>query len=82
MKIVDIEDGRATTIVDAITTCVCESAEVDIGRLSSLGSNGVSVMTGCQGGVATLLWARNSKMISVHCICHRLALATGQASNQ
>ena len=82
LKIVDIEDGRATTIVDAITTYLCESAELDIGRLSSFGSDGASVMTGCRGGVATLLRARNSKMISVHCICHRLALATGQASNQ
>ena len=39
-------------------------------------------MTGCRGGVATLLRSLNNKMISVHCICHRLALASGQASNK
>ena len=39
-------------------------------------------MVGCRGGIATLLHSLNNEMISVHCICHRLALATGQASNQ
>ena len=51
LKIVDIEDGKATTIVDAITTYLHESAEFDIDRLSSFGSDGASVMTGCHEGV-------------------------------
>ena len=37
-------------------------------------------MTGRHRGVAALLRAMNSQIISVHCVCHRLALATGQAS--
>ena len=81
LKIVDINDGKARTIVDAITTYL-ESAELDISKLSSFGSDGASVMTGRLGGVATPLRTRNSQMIAVHCICHRLALASGQASNQ
>ena len=39
-------------------------------------------MTGCRAGVAILLCALNKEMKSVRCICHRLALASGQASNQ
>ena len=39
-------------------------------------------MIGCHGSVATLPRRLNSEMISVHCICHWLALATGQASSQ
>ena len=81
LKIVDINDGKARTIVDAITTYL-ESAELDISKLSSFGSDGASVMTGRLGGVATPLRTRNSQIIAVHCICHQLALASGQASNQ
>ena len=38
-------------------------------------------MTDCRGGVATLLKAIKAYILSVHCICHGLALASGQASN-
>ena len=62
-------------------TTYLDTVELDIHRLSSFGSDGASVMTGRHGGVATLLRSRNSQMIAVHCICHRLALATGQASH-
>ena len=57
-KIVDIDDGKATTIVHAFTTYL-ESAELNISRLSSIDSDGVSVMMGRLGGVATLLDTRN-----------------------
>ena len=39
-------------------------------------------MIGHHTGVATHLRALNSQIITVHCICHRLALASGQASNE
>ena len=81
LRIIDIEDGKATTIVEAITSYLHYS-RLDFHHLSSFGSDGASVMTGCHAGVATLLCSLNSEMISVHCICHRLALASGQASNQ
>ena len=48
--------------------------------MSSFGCNGASVMIGCQSGIATQLLACNKQMISVHCICYQLALASGQAS--
>ena len=56
LKIVDacINDGKATTIVDAITTYLV-SVELDIDRLASIASDGTSIMTGRRGGVAALL---------------------------
>ena len=66
--------------MDAITTFLA-SVDLDIVNLSSFGSDGASVMTGRHGGVATLLKSVNSYILSVHCICHRLALASGQVSN-
>ena len=77
LKIVDIDDGKATTILPHL-----ESSGKDLNNISSFGSDGASVMIGCCGGVATLLHSLNNEIISVHCICHRLALASGQASNQ
>ena len=78
--IIDLSDGKAPTIVDAITTFL-QSVGLSIDDLSSFGSDGASVMTGRHRGVAALLRAMNSQIISVHCVCHRLALATGQAIN-
>ena len=79
MKIVDLEDGKALTITNAITSYL-ECAGLAIENMSSFGSDGASVMVGCRSGVATQLGACNRKMISVHCVCHRLALASSQAS--
>ena len=78
VKIIDIDNGKAVTIVDALTSYL-HSAGLHLNQMLSFGSDGASVMIGCRGGVATLL---HSEMIAVHCICHRLALASGQASNQ
>ena len=71
LKIIDIDDGKAVTIVDALTSYF-HSAGIHLNQMSSFGSDGASVMIGCRGGVATLLRSENSEMIAVHCICHRL----------
>ena len=65
--------------MEAITTYL-ESVNLSIDHLSSFESDGASVMTGRRAGIATLLKALNSYIISVHCIFHRLALVSGQAS--
>ena len=70
LKIIDIDDGKAVTIVDALTSYL-HSAGLHLNKMSSFGSDGASVMIGCCGGVATLLRSENSEMIAVHCICHR-----------
>ena len=48
---------------------------ITINKVSSLVSDGASVMLGSRTGLAARLKEINSRIISIHCICHRLALA-------
>ena len=75
----DLADGTATSIEKA-TLDLLHTAIFDIGDVSSFGSDGASVMTGRKNGVAGRLQRLNCNLISIHCIAHRLALATSQAS--
>ena len=64
---------------NAIVSCITEKfqgRQIEISNLKALVSDGASVMVGKKGRLATKL-KRNStlKMINIHCICHRLALA-------
>ena len=45
-------------------------------------SDGAKVVTGERTGVAARLKQINSKLINVHCVCHRLALACAGASDE
>ena len=58
-----------------------EESKLDVKKLTGLGSDGASVWTGKQNGVASLLRKESKVMLNVHCICHRLALACGDANN-
>ena len=40
------------------------------------------MMVGAKGGLATLLKRQNPSLISVHCVCHRLALACADANSE
>ena len=72
-------DGRAETIVNAIDT-VLHSKDTPPEKLSTLATDGASVMMGKHAGVGALLRQRyNPCLIQIHCITHRVALAAGQA---
>ena len=47
----------------------------EINKVSSLVSDGASVMLGSRTGLAARLKEVNCRIISIHCICHKLALA-------
>lgn len=47
----------------------------DVSELSSVVTDGASVMTGKLNGLCARLSQEFPCLISVHCICHRLALA-------
>ena len=82
LGIVELPDGKAVTITDAIFQ-FCGKMDLDIHRrLFVLGSDGASVMLGCRGGVSTLLKEKVPYLIVNHCVAHRLALACGQAANE
>ena len=71
----------AKTISDAIVAQV-EAAGIDKRKLASFSADGASVMTGKRNGVAARLRAENKALINIHCICHRLALACGDANDK
>ena len=51
-----------------------ETNGLDINKLRSFGSDGCAVMVGRVSGVALRLKVRQPRLVSVHCINHRLAL--------
>ena len=69
----------ASPNADAIVTCLTKKMQelaMEIGNLKCFVSDGASVMTGAEGGVAAKLKKDfASTMINIHCMCHRLALA-------
>ena len=48
---------------------------IEVDKLSSLASDSAAVMLGKNSGLATRLKELNAKILSIHCICHQLALA-------
>ena len=81
LKMVKLDDGKANTIVAAITDYLKEIG-ISTSQLSSFGSDGAAVMIGRNAGVSTQLKILNPALINVHCICHRLALASAQAAGE
>ena len=49
---------------------------IEVDKVSSLASDGAAVMLGKISGLATRLKELNAKILSIHCICRRLALAS------
>jgi hypothetical protein len=80
LKLVQLPDGKAETIHDAIVAFL-QGAGIHLSSVTSFGSDGASVMVGSSSGVATRLKQLNPQMLSIHCIHHRLALATAQAAS-
>ena len=54
---------------------------IDISKCLGFGSDGGAVMVGKDNGVAAHVKRESPHCISVHCMAHRLNLATSQASN-
>eukprot|EP00731_Ephydatia_muelleri_P030129 Em0021g652a len=80
LHIGDIADGTAETIEGAIVAFM-ETNGLDINKLRSFGSDGCAVMVGRVSGVASRLKVRQPRLVSVHCINHRLALAAAHAAD-
>ena len=69
-------DSIKTTIIKQIS-----NSKLEVNRLLGLATDGASVMTGKRNGVAALLRRECKLLLNVHCICHRLALACGDAND-
>ena len=79
-----LEDSSSAN-AETITQCISnnlDKCELDVQKIMSLVSDGAKVMTGERTGVAAQLKQINSKVINVHCVCHRLAIACAGASDE
>ena len=77
----DAASPNAKTITDNIKEELAKD-DLDVQKFLSLASDGASVMVGKNNGVAALLKRENPRLVNVHCICHRLALACGDSNNE
>lgn len=77
----DAVSPNAETITESIKKELVKSG-LDSQKFLSLASDGASVMVGKNRGVSALLKRENPRLINVHCICHRLALACSDSNNE
>ena len=78
---VTVPDGKAETIINAITEWLA-SERIAIQKVLGFGSDGAAVMMGSRSGVGVRLKELTGGLtIHVHCYAHRLALAVSQAAN-
>ena len=75
------KSADAQTLFTILTTKLQEM-KTSIEKCSSLVSDGASVMLGNRSGLAARLQELNPALISVHCICHKLALACVDTSKE
>ena len=76
----DSNSTNATTIKNTLMKQVKECG-LDVLNCSSIATDGCSVMTGRISGVSAQLRKESPLLLNVHCICHRLALACGDAND-
>ncbi|CAB4007153.1 zinc finger 862-like, partial [Paramuricea clavata] len=72
---------------DAIFSCLVKLLQkhgLDLNELKGFGSDGASVMTGRNRGVAAKFKSLEEckTMINIHCVCHRLALACADTDDE
>ena len=61
---------------------VVDNKKLEISKLIGFASDGAAVMTGAKKGVSTLIKGKNPLTLSIHCLAHRLALASEKACKQ
>ena len=59
----------------------CREKGIELSKIAGLGSDGASVMVGKQNGVGARLRKLNPYMLSMHCVAHKLALASEAAAS-
>ncbi len=83
LNIMEYEDGT-----DGIGEGLCnillkemESRQIPLSKVMAFGSDGASIMTGMDRGVAGRFRKSNPHMVNIHCMAHRLAFCTSQAAS-
>ena len=80
---IEVKDGKAQTITDAIKVHVIDKKKIPAAsKIVGFGSDGAIVMTSKKEGVAGKLRRNSPFMLNVHCVAHRLALCSSQAADE
>ena len=79
--ITDPSGPNAKVLTESILG-VLKEFDLNINKMKSFVSDGASVMTGINNGVAARLKRVNNVMLNFHCICHRLAPACCDSGNE
>ena len=79
-NIAEMKQCDATALTEVIVEYLGEK-QIDVSRVAGLGSDGASVMTGKHNGVGAKLKKLNPFMLSMHCVAHKLALASENAAS-
>lgn len=80
----DILESSTSANAETIKSVVVKQlsdCDLDINKLSGLSTDDASVMVGKENGAAAKLKREAKMLLNVHCICHRLALACGDAND-
>ena len=74
------DSANATAMFETITSNL-QACTLSTKKLIGLATDGASVMVGRKNGLAAKLKEVNHRLVSVHCICHNLALACTDAKD-
>ena len=76
----DIANGKVETIEGAAMAYI-QNFDLNVSKLRAFGSDSSSVMVGKNNGVAAKLKIHQPRLLSIHCINHRLAFAAAHADD-
>ena len=85
LQLLELDDQKATTITQALLNCLHHFDFTDDyirDHVVAFVSDGASVMTGRKSGVAAQLTDLFPKLVTWHCLNHRLELAVGDAADE
>jgi len=78
-RLLELSRGTAEVIFQAISEAF-SSASVSMKKIVAMSTDGASVMTGCSNGVIQKLRSINPGLVGIHCIAHRLSLASSDSA--
>ena len=76
---IKVKDGTAETIFMKIVN-FCKEMDISSNKIAGLGTDGAACMLGEVSGVGVRIQQLNKCIIVVHCVAHRLALASSGAA--
>ena len=78
---VDLEGSATAETIRAKLLEVLHEKGIPLSKVTGLGTDGAAVMTGRYRGLGAPLTAACPSLVQIHCVAHRLALASGQAAD-